>query len=256
MRLSIVLSVIAILAGLAPVARADNVNIYAAASTADALNDILAAYDAPAGTEVIATYAASSTLARQIAGGAPAQIYLSANQAWMDDLEERELLAPGTRIDLLSNRLVLVRPRMLPLDFEFGGNTTLADALGDRRLAMGDPGGVPAGIYGQEALVSLGEWNGLQDNLVFGDTVRAAVTWAAWAEVGAAIVYESDTYSTQSIARVLTFPENTHTPIRYPLAMVGGSEERPEVMAFYAFLRGPQAAAIFEAYGFGLAPGY
>jgi len=252
MRLSVVLSVVVLFLGLVQIARADTVNIYAAASTSDAIDDILAAYRAPSGSQVIATYAASSTLARQIDAGAPADIYLSANELWMDDLETRERIAAGSRISLLTNELVLVAPRMLPLAYEIEGEVSLSEMLGDRRLAMGDPEAVPAGIYGREALTNLGEWDALEGKLVFGESVRTALNWAARAEVGAAIVYRSDTYSTQSISRVLTFPSSSHAPIRYPLAMVEGRDENPEVLAFYAFLQGPQAREIFAAYGFGL----
>lgn len=252
MRLSFVLSVLIAVLGSAGTALADTVNIYAAASTSEALNDILAAYDPDPGSEVIAIYAASSMLARQIEAGAPADIFLSANQAWMDELEARGRVGVGTRVDLLTNRLVLVAPRLLPFEYAFADGASLADALGDGRLAMADPGGVPAGIYGREALNHFEQWDGLEGKLVFGDSVRAALSWVARAEVNAAIVYSSDAYSTFSVAVVDTFPEESHAPIRYPLAIIEGRQMRPEVMAFYAYLRGPRAAAIFSAYGFDL----
>lgn len=234
-------------------ALADSVNIYAAASTSEALDDILAAYDPAPGDEIAAIYASSSTLARQIEAGAPADIFLSANEAWMDELETNQRIAAGTRVDLLTNNLVLVAPRMLPFEYAIDGGTSLAGALGDGRLAIGDPNGVPAGIYAREALTSLREWSALQDNLVYGDSVRAALTWAARAEVSAAIVYESDAFSTLSVSSVATFPASSHTPIRYPLAIIEGSEERAAVLAFHSYLHGPRARAIFEAYGFGIA---
>lgn len=251
MRLSIVLSVLLLLGS--GIARADTVNIYAAASTADALNDILEVYEETARDNVVATFAASSTLARQIEAGAPADIFLSANVAWMDDLASRQRLAAASRVDLLSNRLVLVTPRMLPISYDGSSGASLSEALGNRHLALGDPDGVPAGLYAREALTALGEWDANQDNMVFGDSVRAALTWAARAEVGAAVVYASDTFATQSVRRLMTFDEATHTPIRYPLAIIDGSEGRPEVLALYEFLQGPEAAAVFEDYGFGLA---
>jgi len=142
---------------------------------------------------------------------------------------------------------------MLPLAYTVGGEQTLSDVFGDGRLAMGDPDGVPAGMYARETLTHLGEWEALEDRLVYGDSVRAALTWAAQAEVRAAIVYLSDTYSTQSVVRVATFPAESHSPIVYPIAIVAGSEERPSVLAFYEYLRGPEARDIFAAYGFGRA---
>ena len=152
MRTLIIAALAALFGFLPAVARADSVNIYAAASTAEALDEILALYGADTGREVTAVYAASSTLARQITAGAPADLFLSANVAWMDDLETRELIAPGSRENLLSNRLALVAPRMLPLGWTPGSGQSLAEAIGDGRLAMGDPSGVPAGIYAREAL--------------------------------------------------------------------------------------------------------
>jgi len=253
MRLSIVLSVIGLSLGLAGQSLADTVNIFAAASTSDAIEEIIDAYTPPIGTSVGGIYAASSTLAQQIEAGAPADIYLSANEAWMDDLASRERIAAGTRVDLLTNDLVLVAPRMLPLDYTPGGEVSLAGVLDEGLLAIGDPDTVPAGIYAREALTNLGEWDALSDNLIPGDSVRTALTWAARAEVRAAIVYGSDTYSTMSVSRVATFPADSHSPIVYPMGMIAGSEDRPAVLAFYEFLRGPEAADIFEAYGFGLA---
>ncbi len=253
MRLSAVLSVFILFFAGAGNALADTVNIYAAASTSEALDDILAAYDPGPGGQVAAAYAASSILARQIQAGAPADIFLSANEAWMDDLETRQRLAAGTRVDLLTNQLVLVAPRLLSFAFSFDSGASLADALGEGRLAMADPSGVPAGIYGREGLISLGQWERLEGKTVYGDSVRMALTWAARAEVAAAIVYSSDAYSTSSVTEVASFPADSHTPIRYPLAMIEGQQERPEVMAFYAYLRGARAAAIFATYGFEMA---
>ncbi len=244
--------VVVLVLGLSGTANADSVNIYAAASTSDAVEALIIAYGANDDDQVVPIFAGTSILARQIDQGAPADIFLSANEAWMDHLEARGQTAPGTRANLLTNRLVLVTPRLAAMDYDFASAAGLSAALGEQRLALADPGGVPAGIYAQQALSARGEWDSIEDQLVFGDSVRVALTWVARAEVRAAVVYRSDALTTMSVAVLGTYPEDSHPPIRYPVAIISGSERRPEVLAFYAFLRGPQARLIFEDYGFGV----
>ncbi len=235
------------------IAIADSVNIYAAASTSEALDEVIANYRPNPGDEVVVIYGGSSTLARQIQSGAPADIFLSANELWMDHLQSEDLIDAASRQNRLSNTLVLIAPRMTPMEYSLQSGEPLAEALGEGRLAMGDVGGVPAGIYGQQGLEHFGQWEGVQDKLVFGDSVRAALTWAARAEVSAAIVYETDALSTFSVVIVDHFPANSHDPIHYPSAIMA-DRDRPAVQAFYAYLVGPEAAEIFRAYGFGAPP--
>lgn len=253
MRFSFFFGVFTLFLGLAGNALADNVNIYAAASTSEALDEIIATYQPNPGDQVVAIYGGSSTLARQIQSGAPADIFLSANRAWMDHLVATDLIDVASRFDGLSNELVLVAPRMVPFEYSFQSGASLGEALGDGRLAMGDVGGVPAGIYGRQGLEHFGQWDDVEDRLVFGDSVRAALTWAARAEVAAAIVYETDAQATFSVVIVDRFPPEAHDPIRYPFALVAGHDS-PAGLAFYAYLTGPEAAEIFRAYGFGTPP--
>lgn len=234
-------------------ANADSVNIYAAASTSDAIEAVIEAYGSPNGGQIVPVFAGTSTLARQIQQGAPADIFLAANEAWVDELEAENNLAVGTRVDLLTNRLVLVTPRLAAIQYDFGSATGLSASLGSGRLALADPGGVPAGIYAEQALTARGEWDSVQDQLVYGDSVRTVLRWVASSEVSAAVVYESDALSTMSVAVLGTYPATAHDPIRYPLAIVAGSETRPAVLAFHAYLQTPTARHIFEDYGFGLA---
>ncbi len=236
-------------------ANADSVNIFAASSTSDALEAVIEAYRSPNGDVIVPVFASTSTLARQIDQGAPADIFFAANEAWMDHLAARDQLAPGTRGDLLTNQLVLVTPRLAAIEYNFARAQGLSAALGSGRLAIADPEGVPAGIYARQALVERGEWDSVEGQLVFGDSVRTVLNWVASAEVSAAIVYRSDALSTMSIVTLGTYTDANHDPIRYPVAIIAGRDTRPAVLAFFAYLQGPEARAIFEDYGFGMAGG-
>ena len=248
------LIVLAVLTSLvAGSALADTVQVYAAASTSDALNEVITSYRANEGDNVVAVYGGSSTIARQIMHGAPADIYISANEAWVDQLAADELIDFASRVDALSNELVLIAPRMAPLDFSFESGASLADALGEGRLAMADANGVPAGIYGQQALSHLSQWDGVEGKVVYGDSVRAALAWVARAEATAGIVYATDADAAFSVVVVDRIPQSSHEAITYPFAMMA-DHDRPAVMAFYAYLTGPDAAAIFRMHGFGTPP--
>ena len=229
---------------------ADTVQVYAAASTSDALADVIASYRANEGDQIVAIYGGSSTIARQIQSGAPADIYISANEAWMDYLAAEDAIDIASRHNGLTNQLVLVAPRMTGLEYSLTGDVSLADALGEGRLAMADATGVPAGIYGREALEHFDQWEGVQDKVVYGDSVRAALAWVARAEVPLGVVYETDAIAAFSVVIVDRFPAESHASIVYPFAILE-DRDRPAVLAFYAYLTGPEAAAIFRMHGFG-----
>lgn len=235
---------------LAPfLAAAEPVTIFAAASTADAVEAIGESFTDRTGTEVVPVFAASSTLARQIAAGAPADVYLSANERWMDHLAEQGRLEPGTRMELLANRLALIAPAgssMKPGDIR---ELDLVALLGDRRLAVGDPAHVPAGMYAQQALEHLGLWDEVRPRLASGASVRHALAFVARGEAPLGIVYSSDAETFDSVETVALFPEDSHAPIVYPAAILAG-HARPEVVAFFDFMRSPEAAALFRRYGF------
>ncbi len=244
----------ALLTALSNPARAEQpVTLFAAASTVNAVAAVVRAYEAGGGSHVRAVFAASSTLARQIAQGAPADLYLSASTAWMDELEGRGVIEPGTRIDLLGNALVLIAPQRRPVEIDIAPGFALAAALGDRRLAMGDPAHVPAGIYAKAALVKLGVWSEVSGRVAYLGDVRGALAMVDRGEAAAGIVYASDVRDATRIRVVGTFPAESHPAIVYPLAVVAG-RRRPQVMAFYAFLRSAQARPLLEAQGF-TAPG-
>lgn len=223
--------------------------VFAAASLKDGLDAAIVAY--PGDAAIVASYASSSTLARQIEQGAPADLFISANPQWMDHLEELGLIRDGTRADLLGNGLVLIAPAGSDLMLVVAPGFDLAGALGDGHLAMGDPDHVPAGIYGKAALESLGVWNAVASRVARADNVRAALALVARDEAPLGIVYSSDAVADPSVRVVDAFPEDSHPPIVYPIAVIAGSEH-PAAAGLIDFLRSAAAAPAFERFGFTL----
>lgn len=227
---------------------ADPVTMFAAASTIDALREIGALYESQGHDRVRFSFASSSTLAKQIENGAPADLYLSADELWMDYLERRNLVADGTRRDLLGNSLVLIAPLNSRPPLRIKQNFDLLGWLGDDRLAIGDPDHVPAGIYGRQALESLGVWRQLQSKLARASDVRGALAFVERGEAAAGIVYSTDVVRNK--VRVLgTFPSDSHAPVRYPVAIVAGHDNE-STRAFYEYLQSEGAWTIFVRYGF------
>jgi molybdate transport system substrate-binding protein len=230
-------------------ATAQELLVFGAASLQDALNAVIEAYQAQGGGEVTASYGSSSTLARQIEQGAPADIFISANPEWMDYLEERSLIREGSRADLLGNGLVLVAPLDSGTKVEIAPGFDLLGALDGGHLAMGDPDHVPAGIYGQAALESLGVWQAVAPHVARADNVRAALTLVARGEAPLGVVYRSDVLADNNVKVVGDFPENSHPPIIYPIAIVAESEHE-DAATFFELLKSGEAATIFERFGF------
>ena len=216
------------------------------------MNDLIAQYQESVGDKVVASYASSSTLAKQIANGAPADIFVSANEKWMDYLVEHKVVDTATRRDLLTNRLVLIAPADTQWSLVIGPGFRLAELLGGGHLAMGDPDHVPAGIYGRQALTSLGIWESVSPRVARAADVRAALVLVERGEAKAGVVYATDAAITKKVRVVSVFPETSHPPIRYPVAIVAGKKTE-EVSRFFAFLASEQARGIYERYGFGLA---
>ena len=197
--------------------------VFAAASLKDALDEVNAAYRREKGQETTTSYAASPTLAKQIEAAAPADIFISADLDWMDYLAKRNLIKPETRANLLGNRLVLIAPADSTVKLDIGPNFLLASALGNGRLAIADPNGVPAGKYGKAALEALGVWSSVADRLAPTETVRAALLLVSRGEAPLGIVYQTDARAEKGVRVLDTFPENTHPPIIYPIAAVAAS---------------------------------
>ena len=229
------------------------VTVFAAASLKTALDDVSAAFEEETGTAVSLSYAGTSALARQIDAGAPADVVLSANVDWMDWLEDRDRLAPGTRRDLLRNGLVLIAPADsgAPATVSIDASLTLGPLLDGGRLAMAFVDAVPAGIYGRAALTSLGLWEAAEPQVAQFDNVRSAL---AAVSVGAAplgIVYRTDAAADPRVRVLGSFPADSHAPIIYPVAGLG-SEMSAEARAFLDFLFSGRAGDLFEAQGFAL----
>jgi molybdate transport system substrate-binding protein len=223
--------------------------VLAAASLQESMTAAADAWAAKGHPRPVVSFAASSALARQAAAGAPADLFVSADEEWMDDLQKRGLLVPGTRAELLGNRLVLVAgqgdARAVPL----GPRTPLAAMLGDGRLAMADPASVPAGRYGKAALEKLGVWAQVSPKVVRAENVRAAL---ALVERGAAkygIVYATDARASRSVRVAGVFPAGSHPPIRYPIARLKASAS-PDAEGFRRFLLSREGKAIFARFGF------
>ena len=231
------------------VARDDDVLVFAAASLKTALDAVAEDWRARTGKQVVVSYAGSSSLARQIERGAPADIFISASTDWMDFLEQADQIEPATRRNLLGNSLVLVAHGPNAPVLSMDSNTDLAGLLGDRRLAMALVDSVPAGVYGKQALVSLGQWDAVADRVAQADNVRAALALVSSGEAPYGIVYASDAVSDDTVSVVAEFPSDSHDPIVYPAAIVGSSDNR-DAGAFLEALGSPEAAIRFEAQGF------
>jgi molybdate transport system substrate-binding protein len=233
------------------IAAQTDVVLFAAASTTNAITEIGDLYAARNLGHLTTSFASSSTLAKQIASGAPVDIFLSANKKWMDFLEEKKAVDKATRFDLLGNRIVLIAPLGSPtktVDIKSG--LALAELLGrDGRLSLGDPEHVPAGMYGKKALENLGLWESVKDHLAPMKDVRAALVLVERAEAPLGLVYATDAAISKKVRVVGTFPVESHPPIVYPVAVVA-SGKTGAAAAFMEFLKSPEARTVFEKYGF------
>jgi molybdate transport system substrate-binding protein len=243
--------VLAALALGATAVRAEDRNliVFAAASLKNALDDIDVLYRQKSGRTVVASYAASSTLAKQIEAGAPADLFISADLDWMNYVEQRKLIKPATRTNLLGNKLVLIAGAKDPVQLTIGPDFPLARTLGDRRLAMGDPSNVPAGKYGKAALEALGVWSSVATKVAPAESVRAALLLVARGEAPLGIVYQTDAAVEPQVRIVAAFPPGSHPAIIYPIAVIAASTD-PAATDYLAFLKSPTARAAFEKQGF------
>lgn len=233
---------------------AERVLIFAASSLNNALSEVGDSFKAdrivnPTKINPVFSFASSSTLARQIAQGAPAQIYLSANQKWMDYLVSQHAVAAESRVTLLRNSLVLIAPNTSPVDKVALTHWNITKAVGDSRIAVGDPDHVPAGRYAKQALESLDLWQQALPLLARANNVRGALALVERGESPFGIVYATDAQIAKKVKTVATFPATSHKPIEYPLVMVE-SNANAATTAFYQYLQTDAAQAIFIKYGF------
>ena len=248
--LQVVLVLISVL--LAPVTwaqpRAD-VTIFAAASLRDGLDELVREYERQGRGKAVVSYAGSPTLARQIEKGAPADIFISADTEWMDFLAMRGLIRIETRVNLLSNRLVLITHGSSQTTLRIGPRFPLAELLGDRRLAMADPDSVPAGKYGKAALEALGVWGEVAPKVARAENVRAALALVARGEAPFGIVYRSDAAAEPRVRTVGEFPAGSHPQIIYPAAVVAGTRSKIAYQTL-RYLRSINAGTAWQRHGF------
>ncbi len=230
---------------------AQNLAVLAAASLKEALDDVSAQFQRATGSRVVVSYAASSTLAKQIENGAPADVFISADLDWMDYVDQRKLLRAGTRVNLLRNRLVLIAPAESRVQVEIKAGFALDRPLGNGKLSMADPDSVPAGKYGKAALEKLGAWSAVERKVARADNVRTALNFVARGEVPLGIVYETDAFAEKKVRVVARFPQDSHPAIIYPAAVLAESKHAA-TPAFLNYLKSGEARAIFEKYGFGI----
>ena len=230
------------------VANAADLTIFAAASLKESLDENVKAFNARTGHRVRVSYGGSNALAKQIENGAPADLFVSADEEWMDYVAQKNLLAPGTRRNLVTNSLVLVAPADSKLQLKIAPKFALALALQGARLALANPDVVPAGKYARAALTTLGVWADVEKTLTRSENVRASLVLVARGEVQLGIVYATDAKADPRVRVVDTFAANLHPPILYPAALMAGGKSEAAVLL--AYLAGQDARAVWQRHGF------
>lgn len=224
----------------------DKVTVYAAASLTNAINELDVIYEQKNKVQIQTSYAGSSTLAKQIEAGAPADIFISADVQWMDYLQNKQLVSTNDRVNLLSNRLVVIAPKARPIKLKIDKSFDFTQ-VAQGKWCTGDTKSVPVGKYAKQALTSIGWWDKVSTRLVETEDVRAALNFVARGECQLGIVYTTDAAISKNVVIVGTFPENTHQSIIYPIGLVN---KNTESMKFYKFLKSSQATKVFKKYGF------
>lgn len=229
------------------------VTVFAAASLTDALRSLAQDWQARGNPAPRLSLAASSALARQMEQGAPADLFMSADEPWMDYVQQRDLIVNDTRVSPLGNALVLVAPANMARPITLARGTDLAALLGPQgRIATGDPAHVPVGRYAQAALTWMGQWDALSPRLARADNVRSALLLVGRGEAPFGIIYATDAAASQGVRVVGTFPAESHPPITYPFALTRRAAGNAQARALLAFLTGPDAAPTWQRFGFTL----
>jgi len=234
---------------LAPIAWAGDITVFAAASLKEALDAAVHSFESSSGDKVTVSYAGSNALARQIEAGAPADLFISADTDWIDYLESRGLVAPGSGKTLLGNDLVLIAPAASQVQVKLAPGVDIAAALGGKRIALANPDAVPAGKYAKAAFTALGAWSAIEGKVAAADNVRAALALVARGEAPLGVVYRTDAMAERNVRVVDAFPAGTHQPIVYPMVALKRSTA-PAAKALAAYLAGAEARATFAKFGF------
>lgn len=227
--------------------------VFAAASLKSALDAVAEAWRTNSGKTATLVYASSGVLAKQIEQGAPADIFISADLKWMDYLEKAKLIRAETRRKLLGNKLVLVEPSDADAKLEIAKGFDLAGAAGDGKIAVCTLDSCPGGIYAKEALTSLGVFASVEPKLAQADNIRNALNLVARGEAKFGIVYATDAKAEPKVKQVGTFPDSSHSPIVYPMALVEASAN-PDAPFFLSYLKSQAATKIFIGQGFEILP--
>ncbi len=232
-------------------AQEQTLTVFAAASMKNSLDDANAAFTKATGVKVNASYAASSALAKQMESGAPADVFISADLNWMDYVAGKNLIKADTRYNLLGNKLVLISgkdSKIANVKIEQGFD--IAKLAGDGRIAVADVKAVPAGLYAKAALEKLGSWAAAEPKLAQAENVRATMAFVARGETQIGIVYETDAKVEPNVKIAGVFPDGSYPPVIYPVAATAAA--KPDATKYLTFLRGAEAKAIFEKYGFSI----
>ena len=229
-------------------ADAADLTVFAAASLTDVLQKAADGYKAKSGETVAISFAASSVLAKQIEASGGADMFISADEDWMNYLDGKGLIQKNTRKDLLGNHLVLIVPAGLDLDVKIAPHFDLAKIVGNGKIAIADPASVPAGKYAKASLTTLGAWDSVQGHLAPAENVRVALAYVARGEAPLGIVYTTDAMAEPRVRISGEFPDNSHAPILYPVALT--KDAKPDAQAFLDYLKGAEASGIFRKAGF------
>ncbi|OED64605.1 molybdate ABC transporter substrate-binding protein [Vibrio splendidus ZS-139] len=226
---------------------AEKLRVYAASSMTNAVNLLVEEFEKAHSVDVIPVYASTSSLVRQIERGAPADIFISANEKWMTHLVDRQLVSSDNVTNLCENELVLISPKETPISLDLSNGDQWTKLLTNERLAVGNTMSVPAGIYAKEALETLGVWDDVKTRLAPSNNVRMALALVERSEAKLGIVYKTDALLSKEVNLVSTFPSNLHTPIRYPVAKLSDKVVAEE---FYTFLNSEKAKDTLNSFGF------
>ena len=228
---------------------ADKIIVFAASSATNVINEVLSIYNKQGGN-AIGAFDGSGNLARQIKAGAPASIFISADEKWMNELEKESLIENNSRINLLGNSIVLISSA--DSDFEsvdLSAKPDLSKMLGDGKFAIGNPLSVPNGTYAKEGLINLGLWDSVKDRLAMAQNVRVALSYVSMGEAPLGTAFATDAAADRNVKILAVFPKGSHTEVNYPAAIVKG-KATDEVKKLYEFLQSPEAKAVYKKHGF------
>jgi len=226
---------------------AEKLMVYAASSMTNAVNELVSVFEHQHDVDVTTVYAGSSSLARQLVNGAPADIFISANNQWMDYLKNQEIVSSDNVTQLATNQLVVVAPIDSKPEFEITSAKSWLNSLENSRLAIGQPNAVPAGMYAKQSLENLKVWKAIQSKLAPTNNVRIALTLVERKEAALGIVYKTDALYSKKVKQLAVLPESSHQPIVYPMAILNQQES---TKMFATFVQSPQASNILKKYGF------